>query len=71
MTMSMTYKEDPYKKGFGPFLANIYRLDFPDQNLDLSKINFDPKEIACMVIEPIAGEGGFIPVSKELFNNGL
>ena len=66
MTMSMTYKEDPYKKGFGPFLANIYRLDFPDQKLDLSKINFDPKEIACMVIEPIAGEGGFIPVSKNM-----
>jgi 4-aminobutyrate aminotransferase and related aminotransferases len=66
MTMSMTYKEDPYKKGFGPFLANIYRLDFPDQNLDLAKINFDPKEIACMVIEPIAGEGGFIPVSKDM-----
>ena len=66
MTMSMTYKEDPYKKGFGPFLANIYRLDFPDRSLDLSKINFDPKEIACMVIEPIAGEGGFIPVSKDM-----
>ena len=28
MTMSMTYKEDPYKKGFGPFIDNIHRIEF-------------------------------------------
>ena len=28
MTMSMTYKVDPYKKGFGPFVSNINRLEF-------------------------------------------
>lgn len=65
MTMSMTYKENPYKKGFGPFVQNIHRLDFPEKNLDLSNLKFDPKIIACLVIEPVAGEGGFIPVSKE------
>ena len=65
MTMSMTYKEDPYKKGFGPFVKNIYRLDFPEKKLDLSNLKFDPNTIACLVIEPVAGEGGFIPVSKE------
>ncbi len=65
MTMSMTYKEDPYKKGFGPFVSNIDRLDFPEHNLDLRNLKKDPKSIACLVIEPIAGEGGFIPVSKE------
>ena len=36
MTMSMTYKENPYKKGFGPFVQNIHRLDFPEEDLDLS-----------------------------------
>ena len=65
MTMSMTYKEDPYKKGFGPFVSNIDRLDFPEHNLDLRNLKKDPKSIACLVIEPIAGEGGFIPVSKK------
>ena len=65
MTMSMTYKNDPYKKGFGPFLSNIYRLEFPERGIDLSSLEFDPQKIACMVIEPVAGEGGFIPVSKE------
>ncbi len=64
MTMSMTYKEDPYKKGFGPFVQNIHRLNFPKEDLDLSNLEFDPETIACLVIEPVAGEGGFIPVSK-------
>ena len=65
MTMSMTYKEDPYKKGFGPFLPNIYHLEFPseDKGVVLTSLDFDPKTIACAVIEPIAGEGGFIPAS--------
>ena len=65
MTMSMTDKEDPYKKGFGPFVQNIHRLDFPEKGINLSNLNFDPNSIACLVIEPVAGEGGFIPVSKE------
>ncbi len=65
MTMSMTYKNDPYKKGFGPFLSNIHCLEFPERGIDLSSLEFDPQNIACMVIEPVAGEGGFIPVSKE------
>ena len=63
MTMSMTYKEDPYKKGFGPFLDNVHRIDFPKQSLDLSSLEIDPESLACVVIEPVAGEGGFIPVS--------
>ena len=66
MTMSMTYKKDPYKKGFGPFLPNIHRIEFPESDIDLSNLEFDPQKIACMVIEPIAGEGGFIPVSKDM-----
>ena len=63
MTMSMTYKEDPYKKGFGPFIPNIHRLEFPEIDLDLDRLEIDPKSIACAVIEPVAGEGGFIPAS--------
>ena len=65
MTMSMTYKEDPYKKGFGPFIPNIHRLEFPEIDLDLDRLEIDPKSIACAVIEPVAGEGGFIPASSK------
>lgn len=66
MTMSMTYKEDPYKKGFGPFAPEVYTLPYPnDENgINFDNANFDPKDIACAVIEPVLGEGGFIPASK-------
>ena len=66
MTMTMTYKEDPYKKGFGPFVSEVYRLPYPSNNneINFDDLNFDPKNIACAVIEPVLGEGGFIPASK-------
>jgi len=66
MTMTMTYKDDPYKKGFGPFAPQVHRLPFPseEQELTFEGIDFDPKSIACAVIEPVIGEGGFIPATK-------
>ena len=66
MTMTMTYKEDPYKKGFGPFAPEVHRLPYPAEGieLDLNNISFNPEQIACAVIEPVIGEGGFIPASK-------
>tara|TARA_Y100000590_G_scaffold226365_1_gene255744 strand:- start:5111 stop:6376 length:1266 start_codon:yes stop_codon:yes gene_type:complete len=65
MTMSMTYKDDPYKKGFGPFVSNINRVEFPEKTLNMKLLKADPESISCLVIEPVAGEGGFIPVSKK------
>ena len=67
MTMTMTYKDDPYKKGFGPFAPQVHRLPFPseEQELTFEGIDFDPKSIACAVIEPVIGEGGFIPATKD------
>tara|TARA_B100001146_G_C16143523_1_gene417855 strand:- start:405 stop:1217 length:813 start_codon:yes stop_codon:yes gene_type:complete len=62
----MTYKEDPYKKGFGPFVSEVYRLPYPSNKneINFDNLDFDPKDIACAVIEPVLGEGGFIPASK-------
>ena len=66
MTMSMTYKEDPYKKGFAQFSPEVYTLHYPQNEggLNFDNTDFDPKSIACAVIEPVLGEGGFIPASK-------
>ena len=66
MTMTMTYKEDPYKKGFGPFASEVFRLPYPSEknNFNFNNLGFDPNKIACAVIEPVLGEGGFIPASK-------
>ena len=62
LTMSMTAKVQPYKKGFGPFAPEIYRAPFGDIDA-LKKLlitGIDPSEVAAIVAEPIQGEGGFI-----------
>jgi 4-aminobutyrate aminotransferase len=71
MGMALTGKVVPYKKGFGPFPADIYNVAFPntyhgvsgEQSLDalkaLFKYSADPSSIAAIIIEPVQGEGGF------------
>ena len=71
MTMALTGKVMPYKRGFGPFPAEVYHAEFPqpyhgitiDQALaDLDRLfhgDIDPKSVAAIIIEPVQGEGGF------------
>jgi len=74
LTMGLTAKNLPYKNGFGPFAAEIYRapLSYPfrDGGLDgveaarrvISQVEkqIGANNLAAMIIEPIQGEGGFI-----------
>ena len=74
MTMAMTAKVVPYKQGFGPFPGEVYRAPAPypyrgvssdDALVALShlfKQDVDPASVACIVLEPVQGEGGFIPM---------
>ena len=81
LTMALTSKYTLFKKGFGPFAPEIYRLPLPnlyrtppgmsqEAYLDWSIWNLenalvahiDASAIAAFIIEPIVGEGGFIPV---------
>lgn len=71
LTMAITGKVAPYKKGFGPFPAEIYHVPYPiaahDVTVDdalhaltmLFKVDIDPSEVAAIILEPIQGEGGF------------
>ncbi|MGO9513341.1 MAG: 4-aminobutyrate--2-oxoglutarate transaminase [Steroidobacteraceae bacterium] len=71
MTMALTGKVMPYKRGFGPFPAEVYHAEFPqpyrgittEQALaDLERLfhgDVDPKSVAAIVVEPVQGEGGF------------
>ena len=71
MGMALTGKVVPYKKGYGPFPADVYNVAFPniyhgvsgEQSLDALKALFkytaDPSSIAAIIIEPVQGEGGF------------
>jgi 4-aminobutyrate aminotransferase len=77
MTMTMTSKVVPYKAGFGPFAPEVYRTPAPypfrgvseDDALASLKHVFkgdvDPQSVACAVLEPVQGEGGFIPMTTD------
>src|SRR3954469_341194 len=75
LSMTMTSKVVPYKAGFGPFAPEVYRTPAPypfrgiseDDAIDalkrLFKGDVDPHSVACAVLEPVQGEGGFIPMT--------
>ncbi|HVU77539.1 MAG TPA: aspartate aminotransferase family protein [Gaiellaceae bacterium] len=77
LTMTMTSKVVPYKRGFGPFAPEVYRTPAPypfrgvseDDAVDalkrLFKGDVDPDTVACAVLEPVQGEGGFIPMTPD------
>ena len=76
LTMTMTSRFRPYKEGFGPFAPEVHRLPYPYPYRDeageesgrralerirhLFATQIDPSSVACAVIEPQQGEGGFV-----------
>ena len=73
LTMAMTAKNMPYKHGFGPFAGEVYRapMSYPFRDglsgadaaaraIDVLEKQVGADDLACVVIEPIQGEGGFI-----------
>jgi len=83
MTMSITSKYKPYKNGFGPFVPDTYKFEYPysyrapkgytpeeyakyciDDLKNMLKTVVSPDMIACLIVEPLQGEGGFIVPSK-------
>jgi len=76
LTMAMTSKL-VYKQGFGPLATDVHRAPAPYpyrgvatedalKGLELLfKQDVDPADVACFVLEPVQGEGGFIPMPPE------
>jgi 4-aminobutyrate aminotransferase/(S)-3-amino-2-methylpropionate transaminase len=69
LALSLTAKVNPYKKSFGPYAPEIYRAPFSypfrgtgalDETLAWIEGQIDPEHVACVIVEPIAGEGGFV-----------
>ena len=73
LTMALTAKNMPYKDSFGPFAPEVYRVPLSYPYRDgrsgaqaardaITRIDKEvgAKNVAAIVIEPIAGEGGFI-----------
>ena len=76
-SLALTGKVDPYKKGFGPFPAEVYHAPFPDplhgvsiddamHGLELIfKNDIEAAKVAAIIVEPVQGEGGYIPAPTE------
>jgi 4-aminobutyrate aminotransferase/(S)-3-amino-2-methylpropionate transaminase len=71
LTLGLTGKVTPYKKGFGPFPAEIHHVPFPNTYHGISvqeslralemlfMVAIEPGRVAAIIIEPVQGEGGF------------
>ncbi len=76
LTLTMTEKV-VYKAGFGPFAPEVYRVAAPYEFRGITtadaiaalerllKAEVDPAAVACAVLEPVQGEGGFIPMPPD------
>ncbi len=75
LTMALTAKNFPYRDGFGPFAPEVYRVptSYPFRDpagmtgaeaaaraIEQISRQVGPERVACVVLEPIQGEGGFI-----------
>ena len=73
MGLTLTASSTGYKQNFGPFASEVYHTPFPYEYRGVSSADalkalqqlFDsrvaPAQVACVIIEPQLGEGGFVP----------
>jgi len=73
LALTLTGSVQPYKQNFGPYAAEVYQTPFPYSyrgwtteaalaDLDtLLESEVAPTRVAAIVIEPVLGEGGFVP----------
>ena len=81
LTLSLTSKYSLFKKGFGSYVSDIYRIPAPNiyRGIDgMSEEEYiahsikkfeeafvtqvDADSLAAIIIEPVQGEGGFLPI---------
>ncbi|WP_291056455.1 4-aminobutyrate--2-oxoglutarate transaminase [Herbiconiux sp.] len=73
LTMAMNFKASPYSTGFGPFAGDVYRApnSYPyhdglsgaeaaARTIAYLEKTVGASDLACLVVEPIQGEGGFV-----------
>ena len=73
LSLTLTSKTHPYKAGLGPFAPEVYRVPFPDEYRGITasdalaalerafSTQVAAETVAAIVVEPVQGEGGFIP----------
>jgi len=73
--VTLTGMSQSYKQNFGPFPGDIYRVPFPNAFHGVSEadclkalntlfaVQILPERVAAIIIEPVQGDGGFLPAS--------
>jgi len=73
LALSLTGSVVPYKQNFGPYATEIYQAPFPyeyrgwssEQALaaldGIFESSVSPDRVAAIIVEPVQGEGGFVP----------
>jgi 4-aminobutyrate aminotransferase / (S)-3-amino-2-methylpropionate transaminase / 5-aminovalerate transaminase len=71
--VSLTGMSQPYRQNFGPFASEIFHTSFPDAYRDMTTeraiealeevfaTQIAPDRVAAIIIEPVQGDGGFLP----------
>ena len=77
LALSLTGSVQPYKQNFGPYAAEVYQAPYPYEYRgwsteralasleELLGADVSPDRVAAIVIEPVLGEGGFVPAPRE------
>lgn len=70
---TLTGMSQPYKQNFGPFPSDIFHVPFPNPLYGISEqdclnaldtlfaVQILPERVAAIIIEPVQGDGGFLP----------
>ncbi|WP_437881841.1 2-aminoadipate transaminase [Pseudomonas sp. LRF_L74] len=71
-TLNLNGKVAPYKQGVGVLPGPVYHLPYPSRDTGVSveqglqalerlfAVEIDVAEVACVIVEPVQGEGGFL-----------
>ncbi|WP_108460646.1 4-aminobutyrate--2-oxoglutarate transaminase [Devosia naphthalenivorans] len=77
-TMTLTGKVAPYRQKFGIGAPGVFHLPFPAPShrvsvedsmralMQVFRADIAPEDVAAIIIEPVQGEGGFLPAPIEL-----
>ena len=75
--LTLTGKATAYRQHFGPLAPEVYHAPYPyayrgwsstralDALRELFQTEVTPDQVAAIIIEPVLGEGGFVPAPRE------
>jgi 4-aminobutyrate aminotransferase len=76
-TLNLNGKVAPYKQKVGVLPGPVYHLPFPSKDNDVTcadalnamerlfSVEIDVDDVACFIVEPVQGEGGFLAMDVE------